>query len=115
FPGNALMGRALTAPWIHHAFYAGIILWEAGASGLLAWGAWKLWRARGGSPDEFHAAKAAAVAGLTLGALLWLVAFLTVGGEWFAMWQSSTWNGQTAAGRMLDATGIVLIFVAMRE
>ena len=115
FPGNGLMGRALTAPWVHHSFYIGIILWETVACGLLGLGAWRLWRARRGSPDEFHEAKAVAAAGLTASALLWLVAFLGVGGEWFAMWQSPAWNGQAAAARMFEVTGILLVFVATRE
>jgi predicted small integral membrane protein len=46
---------------------------------------------------------------------MWLVAFLTVGAEWFLMWQSTKWNGQEAAFRMFAVVGIVLIFVAMRD
>jgi predicted small integral membrane protein len=41
-----------------------------------------------------------AIAGLTLGLLLWLVAFIAVGGEWFLMWQSAEWNGEEAAFRI---------------
>jgi predicted small integral membrane protein len=29
----------------------------------------------------------------------WFVGFMVIGGEWFLMWQSSTWNGQEAAFR----------------
>jgi predicted small integral membrane protein len=115
FPGNALMRRAATSPWIHHSFYAGVILWEAAACGLLSLGAWRLWRARRAAATDFEKAKTLAVAGLTASALLWLVAFLTVGGEWFAMWQSQAWNGQAAAARMFEVTGVILIFVAMKE
>jgi predicted small integral membrane protein len=43
---------------------------------------------------------------------MWLVAFLSVGGEWFLMWQSKTWNGQEAAFRMFTVIGIVLLLVA---
>jgi len=42
--------------------------------------------------------------------LQWLVAFLTVGGEWFLMWQSK-WNGQEAASRMFLVMGVILLFV----
>jgi predicted small integral membrane protein len=115
FPGNKLMFRAATASWIHQAFYAGIILWESSACVLLALGASALWRARAAAPDEFQKAKTLAVAGLTSSALLWLLAFLTVGGEWFVMWQSQSWNGQTAAARMFQTTGIILILVVMKE
>ena len=30
---------------------------------------------------------------------MWFVGFVVVGGEWFLMWQSATWNGQEAAFR----------------
>jgi predicted small integral membrane protein len=59
----------------------------------------------------FNAAKGVPVAGLTLSLLMWLVAFLAVGGEWFLMWQSAQWNGQSAAFRMFTVVGIVLLFV----
>jgi predicted small integral membrane protein len=48
---------------------------------------------------------------LTLSMLMWLVAFLSVGGEWFLMWQSRTWNGQEAAFRMFAVVGIVLLIL----
>jgi predicted small integral membrane protein len=41
---------------------------------------------------------------------MWLVAFLTVGAEWFLMWQSHIWNGQEAAFRMFTVVGIILLF-----
>lgn len=41
--------------------------------------------------------------------LMWLVAFLSVGGEWFLMWQSKSWNGQEAAFRMFTVIGIILL------
>jgi len=53
--------------------------------------------------------------GLALSLLMWLVAFLSIGGEWFLMWQSKTWNGQEAAFRMFTVIGIVLLLVAQTE
>jgi predicted small integral membrane protein len=46
---------------------------------------------------------------------MWLVAFLTIGAEWFLMWQSKTWNGQEAAFRMFTVVGIILIFLALPD
>jgi predicted small integral membrane protein len=46
---------------------------------------------------------------------MWLVAFLSVGGEWFLMWQSKTWNGQEAAFRMFTVVGIVLLLLVQSE
>lgn len=115
FPGNHGMWRAINVPWLHHLTYASIILWEAATAVLCWFGAWRLLGAARGSAAGFFAAKSAAVAGLSLSLLQWLIAFLTVGGEWFLMWQSQTWNGQTAAGRMFDAVGIVLLFLVLPD
>lgn len=41
----------------------------------------------------------------------WFAGFLVVGGEWFQMWQSKTWNGQEAAFRFVACIGLVLIFL----
>ena len=115
FPGNAGMWRAIHSVPVYHAFYASIILWEAVACGLMFAGAWKLWQARGSSASAFNRAKGLAVAGLTLNLLQWLVAFITVGGEWFLMWQSKSWNGQEAAARMFMIAGIILLFLNTRD
>jgi len=111
FPGNRLKWRAITAPAVHHAFYCAIIAWEV-LSGLgIAAGAVALWRARGASAAAFNGAKSLAVGALTAKLLLWFTAFLTVGAEWFVMWQSQVWNGQTAATRMFTCVGLVLLFL----
>jgi predicted small integral membrane protein len=62
-------------------------------------------------PSAFNAAKGVPVLALTLSMLMWLVAFLSVGAEWFLMWQSHTWNGQEAAFRMFAVVGLVLLIV----
>jgi predicted small integral membrane protein len=115
FPGNRGLWRALPAPAIHHAFYASIILWELVSGAMLALGAWKLWRARRRPAAAWEQEKSMAIAGLTLSLLQWFVAFITVGGEWFLMWQSPVWNGQNAAFRMFACLGLILIFVSQRD
>ena len=52
---------------------------------------------------------------LTLSMLMWLTAFLSVGAEWFLMWQSRIWNGQEAAFRMFAVVGIVLLILIQPE
>ena len=115
FAGNHMMWRAIQSPTVHTAFYLSIIVWECATTALLWMGVVQMVRRLRRSAAEFHAAKKWALAGLTLGATMWLVAFLSVGGEWFAMWQSKTWNGQDAAFRMFCVTGIVLLVVAQRD
>src|SRR6204780_391983 len=115
FPGNHGMWRAIDSPALHTVFFVSIIAWEALTMALCWWGGIRLLKARRGTGAEFERAKSVAVAGLTLSLLMWLVAFLAVGGEWFLMWQSKSWNGQDAAFRMFTVVGIVLLLVAQRE
>lgn len=111
FPGNRLKWRAIGTPAVHHAFYWTIIAWE-GLSGLgIAAGALALWRARRQSAAVFNATKSLAVGALTANLILWFTAFLTVGAEWFVMWQSQVWNGQAAATRMFTCVGLVLVIL----
>jgi predicted small integral membrane protein len=113
--GNREMWRAMNSPAWHTAFYVGIILWEALVMFLCWWGASCLARALSASAPVFTRAQRVSVAALTLALLMWLVAFLTVGGEWFLMWQSKTWNGQESAFRMFTVTGIILLLVVQPD
>lgn len=115
FPGNHGMWRAIDSPGVHTLFYGSIIAWEGATCVLLWWGVARLLKALRGSAQEFDGAKAIAFAGLTLSMLMWLVAFMTVGGEWFMMWQSTTWNGETAAAREFAVVGIVFVILQQRE
>jgi predicted small integral membrane protein len=112
FPGNSGMWRSIPSVPVYHVFYATIILWETVAMGLIAAGAWRLWRVRGADAKTFNRAKGLVVLGLTVNLLQWLVAFLTIGAEWFLMWQSRTWNGQEAAFRMFACVALVLLFAS---
>jgi predicted small integral membrane protein len=115
FPGNRGMGRALTSPWMHIAFYASIIAWEITTTILLWWGVAGLVRAVRKGAAQFNAAKRVAIVALTVSLLMWLVAFYTVGGEWFLMWQSHTWNGQDPAFRNFAMFALVLLFVVQPD
>jgi len=115
FPGNHGMWRAINAPWAHTAFYLSIIAWEFVTMILCWWGGLRLARVFHASNLEFQRAKTVAIAGLTVSLLQWLVAFLSIGGEWFLMWQSRTWNGQDAAFRMFTVVGIVLLLLVQPE
>ncbi len=115
FPGNNGMWRALPGTWIHHTFYASIILWEFLSCAFLTVGTWKLWQSRTAPAAAWQHAKSLAIAGLTLSLLQWSVAFISVGGEWFIMWQSKTWNGQEAAFRMFAIMALTLVFLNQRD
>ena len=115
FPGNHGMGRAIPSPGFQLAFYLGIIAWEIATTILLWWGVVRLLRALRLPASAFNAAKRVPVLALTLSMLMWLVAFLSVGAEWFLMWQSHTWNGQEPAFRMFAVVGLVFLILLQPE
>jgi predicted small integral membrane protein len=111
FPGNRGMWRALNQPAVHTLAYISLIAWEILALALCAWGGSRLVRAWHADAATFNREKRMAILGLALGMLEWFVGFIAVGGEWFLMWQSKTWNGEEAAFRVFVVLGIVLLLV----
>src|SRR5215469_5509540 len=83
FPGNHGMWRAMLSPAFHMVFYISIIAWEAATMILLWWGVARMVRALRAPATDFNLAKGVPVMALTLSLLMWLVAFLTIGAEWF--------------------------------
>ena len=111
FPGNHatvagafIAGHASIFLLVDHRveFVTTILAW---------WGLVNLVRALRGPASLFNAEKQMALIALTLSMLMWLVAFLDVGGEWFLMWQSHTWNGQDEAFRMFVIVGFVMFLL----
>jgi predicted small integral membrane protein len=115
FPFSTIKYRAITNPALHHAGYALIIAAEAATAALCWIGAGKLAWCLRAEAAAFNRAKTFAVAGLTLGFLLWQVGFMSIGGEWFGMWQSKDWNGVPSAFRFVMVIIAVLIFVALPD
>ena len=111
FPGNALRGRAIESADLHRSAYALIIAIEliCGAACLI--GAFRLAAKFAAPAADFDRARGWAVAGLTIGFVLYFFGFMTVGAEWFLMWQSHQWNGQQAAFRVIVCIALVLLFV----
>ncbi len=115
FPDSSIHYRAITNPTLQMLAYWLIIAAEL-STAVLCWiGAIALLRAVRASRTEFGRAKAWAVAGLSLGFLIWQVGFMAVGGEWFGMWQSTTWNGEESAFRFHMTIMAVLIYLMLPE
>jgi predicted small integral membrane protein len=115
FERSTIRYRAITSPAMHHVAYAIIIATEALVA-LLCWiGAVMLLRRLRADAGAFHRAKSFAIAGLVLGFLLWQVGFMTIGGEWFGMWQSQQWDGVPSAFRFVMVIAAVLVFVALPD
>jgi predicted small integral membrane protein len=113
FPDSRIRWRAITDPGLQTFAYWLIIGWETLTAVVLLVGVARL-LGRLSRPD-FAAAKPAAVAGLGMGLFLYLFGFIVVAGEWFAMWQSPTWNAQGVAFSLITTIGIVLIVLILPE
>jgi len=113
FPYSALHWRAITSPALQGVAYWLIIAWEVVTAVILWIGVIRLFRPK--SAAEFTSAKPAAVLGLTMGFILYAMGFVDIGGEWFAMWQSRTWNGQQTAFELLAMISAVLIILLIPE
>jgi predicted small integral membrane protein len=115
FPGNALQYRRVTSPALWNSAYWLIIFGEGLTSLTLAAAAVALMRALRSDADRFNRSKRFVLIGAMLGFLVWFFGFMVVGGEWFQMWQSHSWNGQEAAFRFYLTILGVLIFVNQKD
>ncbi len=115
FPGNKLMYRAVEHPGLWQACYWTIIAGQLVAGVLFLAGAIRLWQVHAAPREVFNGAKGLTVAGALAAFLVWFLGFMVIAGEWFAMWQSQTWNGQDAAFRFYMTVLAVLIFVVLPD
>ena len=92
-----VMWRAITVPWMWTVGYIGIILAEAVFAALGLIGGIKLFLRRDADAATFNRAKSWGYGAYGVGFLIWFIGFIVIGSEWFAMWQSSTWNGKDTA------------------
>ncbi len=107
--------RAVRSPALHHAGYILIITTEVVTAALCVLGALAMARQIGAKAQPFQNAKKMAVAGLTLGFLLYEGGFVAVGGEWFGMWQARSLDAVPSAFRILMTMLGVLIFVSLKD
>ncbi len=114
FPDSTLKWRAITDERIVAAAYALIIGWQI-ASALILTAASVRLLAASRDAKRFAQAKPLAVLGLTFGLLLYGLGFTTIGGEWFMMWQSTTWNGLESSTRFTLLNGVVLLVLLTPE
>ena len=110
FPDNLGLWRAIDVSAVHHLLYWVIILAELAIAVLCWWGGVRLFRTRN-EVKCFNQAKGVAISGLTLGIVLWFTGFISIGGEWFLMWQSDVWDGRQPAFRLVVIFGIALLYL----
>lgn len=105
-----LMWRAITSHTLQDAAYLAIIAWESLAA-LVLIAATALWAVGLRRHGALARARLFSTLGLLMVLLLFGAGFLAIGGEWFSMWQSKSWNGLEAATRNLTLAGIALLVV----
>lgn len=111
YHSRALMWRAITNPFHQKYAYYFLIGWEC-LTAIICWvGCIVLMLKIKKNEATFNESKKIAFIGLFLGFLLYMVGFIIVGGEWFSMWQSTTWNGQMTAGLFINLIMFVMIFL----
>ena len=112
----AIRWRAATSPVLHQLAYIAIIATEIAIAALAALGAFAMCAQLMGQGADFQRAKMPAMAGLTLGFLLFEGGFVAIGGEWFGMWRApGNLDAVPSAFRSPYTMLGVLIFVSLKD
>lgn len=116
FQSPNTMWRSITSPTLVTVAYVAIILWEVVAAGVLVAGFASWLRVVFGGRDA-TTARLLSTAGLLMVVLLFGGGFIAIGGEWFQMWQSKSWNGLQAALQnfLVASVGLILVQVLGRD
>ncbi len=107
--------RAINSEVIHHMMYVFIIGWELSIAILTIFGTIKMTGNLKSGALEFNQSKKLLATGLSLGVILWFGMFITIGGEWFLMWQSKNWNGQNTAFLLCICFLLFLIYLNQHD
>lgn len=111
-PGTGLdpsvMWRAVTALPLQNTGYVFVIGWELLADIVLmaASAAWIIERG-----TCYTRARALSTIGLLMIVLLFVGGFIDIGGEWFQMWRSASWNGLDTAFRNIVLASLPMILI----
>ncbi|WP_422137818.1 DUF2165 family protein [Endozoicomonas sp. ALC020] len=105
--------RAIHDPMVWKIAYSLIIAVEAIIT-LLCWTgvACMFFNLHG---ENFHESKCLALLGLTLGIMLWFLAFMGISGEWFLAWQSRSWSGIQPGFRVATLFFLTLLYLSQEE
>ncbi len=115
FEGNSLMWRAIESSTFHTIAYWGLIIAEAIFSLLAFMGAFNMLKKLKAPARQFNNAKAFGYYAFMLGFAIWFLGFVVIGSEWFAMWQSQSWNGKDTAMGIVTLWAGFVILLAMKD
>jgi len=96
--------------------YVCVIIWEALTTAVLVY-AVVMWGFAFRRSSGFERARRFTTLGLLMIVVLFAGGFIAIGGEWFAMWQSTEWNGLQPAlqNTILAAFALVLVQLPSRQ
>lgn len=107
--------RSINSTAVHHFMYLFIIVLELTIAILSITGVFNMVRKVKSGAVEFNQSKKPLILGLALGVIVWFGMFITIGGEWFLMWQSKNWNGQNTAFLLSICFLLFLIYISQRD
>lgn len=115
FSGDTNRWRALDSPAMHLSGFIAIVGMEFVIAFFLWMGSVQMVRCYNSDTDSYLRAKSKTTTGLGLAVLLWFTMFITIGGEWFLMWQSEKWNGMPTAFSLTIIFLLLLVFHQQRD
>ncbi|MCP9769669.1 DUF2165 domain-containing protein [Lacihabitans sp. LS3-19] len=115
FPQNELKYRSIQSATVYHSAYILLILLEGIMAIFCFIGVSKMISNLKKSKEEFQNSKVFGIYGLGIGIVIWFIGFEVIGGEWFAMWQSTQWNGLGSADRIVTFITLSLIFICQKD
>ncbi len=107
--------RSINSKVLQNIFYLIIIAWEILITIFVVVGIGRMVRKLKSSAVDFEYSKGFLTIGLFLGVVLWFSLFVTIGGEWFLMWQSKMWNGQNTAFLLTICFLLFLMYQSMHD
>ena len=107
--------RSVNSRVFQHIFYVSIIAWEIVITILVTAGVFGMINKIRAPASEFTSSGKWLKTGIFLGIILWFTIFVSLGGEWFLMWQSKIWNGQQTAFMLTICFLLILLFQTQRD
>ena len=116
FDSSNTKWRAITSPTLITVTYLTIITWEALIAIVLT-AAFICWLRAITVQQRVVAACQLSTCGWVMQIILFGGGFITIGGEWFQMWQSTIWNGTQPAFRnfLIASIGLILMHLFRPE
>jgi predicted small integral membrane protein len=107
---------AVTDPILSWLALALVLIGEFAVGFFGIKGGWDLFKAKGKSAEEFHAAKKAGVIAAGLALLIWFGFFMTFGAAFFQMWQTEVGAGSMEGAFMYSVASVItMLFVCLTD